>query len=99
MKRNVHNEKRDITVLIIVNNLGRAESEYSISLNTVRCYCQKHNYRLEIVEDTEFRNFCQQENVSKTITQFNFFANGLPEHTLSQNNYFKFEFSKNGVLP
>ncbi|CAB04245.3 Nucleotide-diphospho-sugar transferase domain-containing protein [Caenorhabditis elegans] len=62
MKRNVHNEKRDITVLIIVNNLGRAESEYSISLNTVRCYCQKHNYRLEIVEDTEFRNFCQQEN-------------------------------------
>ncbi|CAO4361828.1 unnamed protein product [Caenorhabditis nigoni] len=62
LSRNVKSKKLDITVLIIVNDAESAEKEYDTSLNSIRCYCENRKYRLEIVEDTDFRHFCQQEN-------------------------------------
>ncbi|CAI2320713.1 unnamed protein product [Caenorhabditis sp. 36 PRJEB53466] len=54
--------KLDITIVIIVSDVAAAEKEYSTALNSVRCYAQVQKYRLELVEHSEYRHLCQQEN-------------------------------------
>ncbi|CAI5437951.1 unnamed protein product [Caenorhabditis angaria] len=54
--------KDDILIVMVVKNLEDAEIEYSIALNSVRCYAKMQKYTFELIESSNFDKICTQSD-------------------------------------